>query len=87
MSNRSLDDRRSALAARLDVWEPRTLDRFLSDSAREFGDRPLVITDDGALTYAEVAAQAHLLGAGLAALGVRPATGWVCSPTTPSSSR
>jgi fatty-acyl-CoA synthase len=68
----SIAQRRSALRDRRPQWRPRTLIQALDEAASEWPDRPLVITDDGSLTYAEVAAQAHLLGLGLAALGVRP---------------
>ncbi|GAA0607021.1 AMP-binding protein [Sporichthya brevicatena] len=68
----SPDQRRSALAARFPVWEPRTLDAFLDSCAAEFGDRPLVLTDDRTLSYTGAAAESRRLADGLAALGVRP---------------
>ena len=49
-----LDARREALARRHPTWEPRTLDQLLAGCAAEFGDRPLVITDERTLTYADV---------------------------------
>lgn len=67
----SLEERRSALAARHPVWEPRTLDGFLADCAAERGARPLVITDHGTLSYADVDAWATRLADGLVARGVR----------------
>lgn len=67
-----ITDRRAALEARHPVWRPRTLDGFLDDCAAEFGDRPLVVTDDRTLTYAEAVAWSDRLAGGLAALGVRP---------------
>ena len=68
----TIEQRRSDLRDRRPVWRERTLDRSLEEAAAEWGDRPLVITDDRTLTYREVAEQAHRLGDGLAALGVRP---------------
>lgn len=67
-----LQTRRAALAARFPVWEPRTLDAFLDDCAEEFGDRPLVLTDDCSLTYADAASWSGRLADGMATLGVRP---------------
>lgn len=40
--------------------------------AADYGDRPLVLSDDGELSYREVAAQSRRLADGFAALGVRP---------------
>ena len=65
------DARRAALQARFPQWVPTTLDGLLDRIAGEFPDRPLVITDDRTLTYAEVAASSRRLADGLAALGVR----------------
>ncbi|MBN9794344.1 long-chain fatty acid--CoA ligase [Pseudonocardia sp. TMWB2A] len=64
--------RRAALEARHPTWQPRTLDGFLDDCAREFPDRPLVVTDDRTLDYAGAAELTARLAGGLAALGVRP---------------
>lgn len=72
MTATTIDDRRAALARRHPVWEPATLDGFLARCAAEFPDRPLVITDDRTITYADAAAWAATLADGLAALGVRP---------------
>lgn len=68
----STERRRDALRARHPVWTPRTLNRALADAAVEFGDRPLVLTDDRELSYAEAHEWATALADGLAALGVRP---------------
>jgi len=67
----TIDARRAALAARFPVWSPTTLDGFLDRCAAEFPDRPLVLTDDRTVTYAETAAWSRRLADGLAALGVR----------------
>jgi fatty-acyl-CoA synthase len=66
-----IDARRKALEARFPQWVPSTLDGLLDRGAAEFPDRPLVITDDRSLTYAEIAAWSRRLADGLAALGVR----------------
>jgi fatty-acyl-CoA synthase len=67
-----IEARRAALRARFAVWEPVTLSEFLARSAREYGDRPFVITDERTASYAEIDAWATELADGLAALGVRP---------------
>ncbi|MBA3905140.1 MAG: AMP-binding protein [Pseudonocardiales bacterium] len=66
-----IDARRAALEARFPRWVPSTLDGLLDRGAAEYPDRPLVITDDRTLTYAEIAAWSRRLADGLAALGVR----------------
>ncbi|RZT84254.1 fatty-acyl-CoA synthase [Pseudonocardia sediminis] len=67
----TIERRRAALEARFPVWSPTTLDGFLDRCAAEFGDRPLVLTDERTLTYAETQAWSRRLADGLAALGVR----------------
>lgn len=67
-----LAGRRKALETRFPQWEPRTLGGFLDDCAAEFGDRPVVITDDRTITYSQAALQASELADGLHALGIRP---------------
>ncbi|MFC4949639.1 AMP-binding protein [Pseudonocardia sp. GCM10023141] len=68
----TIDERRAALQQRHPVWEPTTLDGFLDRCAAEFPDRPLVITDDRTISYAETAAWSRRLADGLVALGIRP---------------
>jgi fatty-acyl-CoA synthase len=68
----SIDERRQTLRERFPVWQPRTLADWLDDCARDYSDRPLVLTDGLALSYADVAAHSRHLADGLAALGVRP---------------
>lgn len=68
----SIDARRDVLRARFTHWQPRTLDGWLDECAQRYGDRPLVITDEVTLTYAEVAEQSRVLADALVALGVRP---------------
>ncbi|MEZ5376666.1 MAG: AMP-binding protein [Acidimicrobiales bacterium] len=72
MTTTSFDERRQALEARFPTWTPMTLGSFLATAAAEFGDRPLVITDESTTTYAEVDAWATRLADGLASIGVRP---------------
>jgi fatty-acyl-CoA synthase len=67
-----VDERRAALEARFPTWEPATLDGFLDRCAAEFPDRPMVITDERTVSYAEVAGWSRRLADGLVALGVRP---------------
>src|SRR2546430_1502932 len=67
-----IEQRRAELRARYPRWLPRTLDQALEETAAEFGDRPLVLTDDRMLTYAEAAVWARTMADGLATLGVRP---------------
>jgi fatty-acyl-CoA synthase len=64
--------RREALEADYPVWEPRTLSGALDAVADRYPDRPLVITDDRVVTYAEVRDQSERLARGLTASGVRP---------------
>jgi fatty-acyl-CoA synthase len=71
MSN-DIDARRAALEARFPTWVPTLLGGLLRRAAAEFGDRPFVITDDRAVTYAVLDAWASRLADGLAAIGVRP---------------
>lgn len=68
----TVQERRAELVARCPRWEPSTLDGFLDRCVAEFAVRPLVVTDDRTLTYAEVGDWAARLADGLAALGVRP---------------
>lgn len=68
----TIDERRAALQARFPVWTPRTLGDFLDERAAAYPDRPLVITDERTVTYAETAAWAARLADGLATLGALP---------------
>jgi fatty-acyl-CoA synthase len=68
----TIEARRAALEARFPVWMPSTLDGFLDRAAAEFPDRPLVITDDRTVTYAETAAWSRRMADGLVALGIHP---------------
>jgi fatty-acyl-CoA synthase len=64
--------RRDELRRRFPVWQPRTLSDWLDDCARRYGKRPMVLTDDRELSYAQVATESRRLADGLAALGVQP---------------
>ncbi|WP_433379640.1 class I adenylate-forming enzyme family protein [Streptosporangium sp. CA-115845] len=68
----SVEERRARLSERFAEWSPLTLDGRLERCAEEFGDRPLVLTDERTLSYAEAAEWSARLADGLAALGVRP---------------
>ncbi|WP_326639385.1 AMP-binding protein [Streptosporangium sp. NBC_01755] len=68
----SVEERRARLSERFPEWTPLTLDGRLERCAQEFGDRPLVLTDERTLGYAEAAEWSARLADGLAALGVRP---------------
>jgi len=68
----TIEQRRADLRAAHPTWLPRTLDQALREAARRYGDRPLVLTDDRTLSYAETADWAGRLADGLAAAGIRP---------------
>ena len=64
--------RRAALEDRHRPWQPRTLAAMLDSVARQYPDRPFVITDQGTLSYAELAQWSARLARGLVAAGVAP---------------
>lgn len=64
------DERRRALSARFDRWEPSSLHAAIDSAAEEFSERPMVITDERSLTYREVADESCRIADGLAHLGV-----------------
>jgi fatty-acyl-CoA synthase len=64
--------RREELRRRFPVWRPRTLSDWLDECAQRYGGRPVVLTDDRELSYADVATDSRRLADGLAALGVQP---------------
>jgi fatty-acyl-CoA synthase len=66
-----IDARRALLRRRFAMWRPRTLSDWLDDCVRNHGDRPMVITDDRELSYADIGAESRRLADGLAAIGVR----------------
>ncbi len=71
-AGQDVESRRASLRARFVEWTPYTFDGWLDRCAQEYGDRPLVITDERTLTYVETAEWSRRLADGLAALGVRP---------------
>ena len=66
----TIDGRRQALREAFPKWTPTTLHGRLDSSARLYGSRPLVITDDVILTYRDVAFESQCLAAGLRKLGI-----------------
>ena len=68
----SVDERRAEMERRHPAWVQTTLDRYLTTAVSAFGERPLVITDDAVLSYAEVDAAATRIAQMLRNRGVRP---------------
>ena len=68
----TVSDRQAALAARFPQWEARTLFGMLERIAKEFPDRPYLITDERTWSYAEVLDWARRIAGGLIKAGVRP---------------
>lgn len=66
-----IETRRRALRESFPVWKPLTLHDWLDRCVARFGGRPLVVTDDVQLSYADVAVRSRCLADGFAALGVR----------------
>ena len=64
----SIEARRAALRDDVPTWRPRTLHETFQDTARRYGDRPLVLTDDRILTYAQADDWVAALADGLAAM-------------------
>jgi fatty-acyl-CoA synthase len=64
--------RRTALEERHRPWQPCTVSAMLDSVAVSYPDRPFIITDQGTLSYAELAAWSVRLGRGLVASGVQP---------------
>jgi fatty-acyl-CoA synthase len=67
----SFRDRRAALAARYPAWIARTMDAHLAEVAAAHPDRPLLLTDETRLSYADVLRQSERIAKGLRRLGVR----------------
>lgn len=66
-----VDERRAAMERRHPVWTPMPLDAYLARAVAEFADRPLIITDDATLSYAEVDDAATRIALMLRHRGVR----------------
>jgi fatty-acyl-CoA synthase len=67
-----IEARRELLRRRFAVWRPRTLSDWLDECAQRHAERPMVLTDDRELNYADVAAESRRLADGLATIGVCP---------------
>ena len=63
-------DRRAALTARYPEWQPMCLHQLLDKAAGAHVEREYVVTDSGALTYAEVAARSKVIAHHLREMGV-----------------
>jgi fatty-acyl-CoA synthase len=72
MTSSTARQRRDALDAMHSAWQARTTAQQLDLAASRHPDRPLILTDEGALTYRQVADWSRRLAAGLIALGVQP---------------
>lgn len=70
MKETTITHRRDAIAGRHPRWQWSNLHGYLDWSLGDFGDRPLVITDDMILTYDEVAAVSRRLAGGLGSRGI-----------------
>jgi fatty-acyl-CoA synthase len=68
----SVAARRDALERAEGGWRPMGLAARFDTTAARFPDRPYVLTDTSALTYAEIAEWSGYLARGLHAIGVRP---------------
>ena len=68
----SVDERRASMERRHPAWVPMSLDRYLARAASDFADRPLVITDDSVMSYAEVDAAATRIAQMLRNRGIKP---------------
>jgi fatty-acyl-CoA synthase len=72
ISTADIDARRDELRRRFPVWRPRTLSDWLDDCAERYSERPMVLTDDRELSYADMSTESRRLADGLAAVGVQP---------------
>lgn len=68
----SVAERRAAMERRHPSWVAMTLDAYLARAVGEFTGRPIIITDDAAMSYAEVDAQATRIAQMLRDRGVKP---------------
>src|SRR5262245_20100476 len=63
-------ERRALLSARYPGWNARTMDAHLAAVAARHPDRPLILTDDVTLSYADIVERSERLAKGLRQLGV-----------------
>jgi fatty-acyl-CoA synthase len=68
----SVVERRAALEAAHPAWEPMTLAQALDAAAARYAGRPLLLTDERSISYAELREWSTRLAAGLIASGVSP---------------
>jgi fatty-acyl-CoA synthase len=68
----TIAERRAALLEAYPTWRARTLDQTLREVAARHPDRPLVLTDERTISYAQTLDWATELADGLAAAGIRP---------------
>lgn len=68
----AVESRRAAIAERHPSWQEVTLDTYFDRAMRDFADRPLVLTDEACLTYADVSELSRRIAHGLVALGLQP---------------
>lgn len=66
------EERRNAIARRHPTWEERSLASYLDRAVQDFAEAPLVLTDDVALSYADVADQSRRLALLLMHHGIAP---------------
>ena len=63
--------RRADLVARFPKWEVMTIAGLADKAAAAFPDRPLIVTDNGALTYSDVQFRSRRLASGMIAAGLK----------------
>lgn len=68
----SIEFRREQIEQRYPVWTPSTITEHFRRLADDFPDRPMVLTDDKAYSYAEMVEWSRRLAKGLIALGLEP---------------
>ena len=66
------NQRRALLDEHYPAWVPMTVAQSLDARARQFPERPLVITDKRSYSYLDIQAWSRAIGAGLISRGVRP---------------
>jgi len=72
LARKEIEKRRAAMDRRHGRWVSRLLPQYLDWSCHDFGDRPLVITDENTLTYDDVADGSRRIASGLDLRGVGP---------------
>ena len=67
---RSFEERHAAISRRYRRWTPVMLHEVLDRAAATMPDRPYILTDDRAFTYAEIAERSRRVAGGLSSLGI-----------------